>query len=112
CDTFSHQGDDEYGAEAHASRDLAALRKLLCLGLHVSDVERAPIQHGSARDRAADEGEGGGLRDCTVMGDGEEPVVVPSEGGAVVRLAQAGGALRDGVENRPAVRGWGTDTAD
>ena len=88
-DTFSHQGDAEDGAEAHAPRVLAALREFVHFGLHVCDVDGPPVQHGSARDRPADEREGkladGADGDRAVMGDQEEPVAVPAPDGGIER---------------------------
>src|SRR5262249_6309168 len=90
-DAFSHQGDAEYRAMTKAARVLAAFRKLLRLGLQVSDVDRAPIQHRSARGRAADHREAeladGTNRDRPVMGDEDESGALQPEDEAVERLA-------------------------
>ncbi len=100
---FSHQGNAERRAETQLPRGLAALGKLVRRTLHVGNLDCPPIKHRSASDRAADEREGkladGANGNGAVMGDQEEPVVVPAEDGGVQRLAQAGGALRNGVEH-------------
>src|SRR5262245_30221445 len=70
-DTFSHQGDTKYRAEAPASRVFAALGKFRIFGLQVSNMKGPPLENRSARDCPADQGEGL-RRDRTVMGDEEE----------------------------------------
>jgi hypothetical protein len=113
--SFSHQGDAEDRAEAHAPRVLPALREFVRFALGVCQVDGPPIHHRSARDRPADERKGelpdGADEDRAVMGDEEEPVAVPAPDGGVERLAQARGALRHGVEHRLDVRRRARDDA-
>jgi len=81
-------------------RERAALREFVGLGLQVSDVESPPVEHRSAIDRPPDQREGERDGDRAVMSDEQKLLAVPAEDGGVERLAQAGGALRDGVEHR------------
>ena len=102
-DSFSHQGDVEDRAEAHAPRVLAALREFVHFGLHVSDVDGPPVQHRSASDssrgrageRTPRRGRWGSRRDARRGGTSPSRRQMAD----VERLAQASGALRHGVEH-------------
>src|SRR5262249_23661623 len=101
---LAHQWDTEVCAEAHASGVLAALGKLIDLRRHVSDVDRATVEHRAARARSADQREreltdGSPLRDRAMTGDKEKPIAVETEQGRVERIAEPCCTLGDGVED-------------
>src|SRR5262249_36807423 len=82
--TFSHQGDNEYCAEAQPSCELAALRKLLRLVLQVSDVDSPPVDDRSTHGIPAAEWERELAdrpphKDRAVMSYDQESVAVPPE---------------------------------
>src|SRR5262245_17261559 len=50
--TRTNQWDGQYGAKAKASRNVAILRELISLGLHIGNVNRPPIEDDTYRDKA------------------------------------------------------------
>jgi hypothetical protein len=99
--TLPHQRHAELRPSAMLPRDLAAPRKLVRLALQVNDVRSAPIEHCSAVERFANQGDyespGG---DRAVMSDEQQPSAVPPEDLGIRRLAQPGRALGDCVKDR------------
>src|SRR5207244_11578942 len=84
---FSHQGDAEDRAMAHAPRGLTTLGKFLHFGLYVGDVDGPPVQHGSTNDGSGDQREreladrpGG---DRAVVCDQQHAIAVPEKDGGV-----------------------------
>ena len=103
-DTFSHQWDTEVCVNALPPRERAALREFVCLGLQVSNVNSLPIEHRSTIDRSPDQWEGRRDGNWAVVSDEPELLALPAEDGGVERLAEARGALRQGIEHRLDVR--------
>src|SRR5262249_44804397 len=106
---FVHQRHAEYGLPARSPRPLAALGKLVVLGLEVSKVDRLPVEHCSAysassnqQERRFSNGTRGGNR--AMMGDEQETVAISAEDGGIERLAQARCAFRDRIEHRLQIR--------
>jgi hypothetical protein len=87
-DTFSYQRDAELRSSAMLPRQLAPPGKLVRLARQVSDMVTTPVEHRSAVERLANEGDLGVLRgDWAVMSNEEQSIAVPSEDLGVRGLA-------------------------
>jgi len=102
-DAGPHQRNREDRGEAQAPGVFSALGKLIPHGLEIEDMDCPTVQHRSAHDRSAAERKeeltDDALGDRADLGDQEEPVTVTSIDGGVHRTAEAGGALRQGLEH-------------
>ncbi len=87
---------------AQLSSDRAALRKHLRLSLEIRHVDCASLQHAAAANRPA---HGWGhepnwRKDRAVVGDHRQAVALETEDRHVIRAAEPGCALDQGVEHR------------
>jgi hypothetical protein len=70
------QGDPQYGAQAKASRIVAALWVLIIFGLQIGEVNRSLVEDDTCHEKPPRQGEGTSDEDWPMVGDEQKRVAV------------------------------------
>jgi hypothetical protein len=102
-DTLTEQRDAQRGTMTPLPRRGTTFGKLLRCGLHISNLQRLPLEHHAAGKHPATDREGelanGSVGDRAMIGHQTQAVAFQPEDGGVERITQAGGTGRHGIED-------------